>query len=149
MRIPAMLSLCTAVLLSCAQRGASCDCVPPTDVGEAFSLSDAVFTGRVTYIGDRHDKNGALAFREYMFRVSRGWKGTGGIDTAILYDIPESTCSFIFEDGKQYLVYASGDRRFGGRLSTSICTRTRLLEDAADDLGKLGKPAYLGRWLRE
>jgi hypothetical protein len=43
---------------------------------------------------------------------------------------------FMFADGKEYLVYASGQEE---RLVTSACTRTRELEKAGEDLKELGE----------
>ncbi|MET0647277.1 MAG: carboxypeptidase regulatory-like domain-containing protein, partial [Pyrinomonadaceae bacterium] len=42
-------------------------------------------------------------------------------------------CGYTFEVGKQYLVYGY-DSKAGGRIGTGICTRTRPLSEAADDL---------------
>lgn len=46
-----------------------------------------------------------------------------------------------FEVGRTYLVYASPGKE--GRLSTSVCMRTRLIKYAAEDLKRLGKPKFV------
>jgi hypothetical protein len=56
-----------------------------------------------------------------------------------------SSCTFSFKVGQQYLVYAYNR---SGKLTTTSCSRTRPLVDAADDLRHLstmGDPANLGR----
>jgi hypothetical protein len=56
-----------------------------------------------------------------------------------------SSCTFSFKVGQQYLVYAYNR---SGKLTTTSCSRTRPLADAADDLRHLstmGDPANLGR----
>ena len=46
-------------------------------------------------------------------------------------------CGFSFRAGQTYLVYATGRRE---ALHTSICSRTRPLEEATEDLEALGMP---------
>jgi hypothetical protein len=50
---------------------------------------------------------------------------------------------FDFKPGGQYLVFALRDAR--GRIFTNICTRTAALEQAADVVAALGRPAYVVR----
>ncbi|HXV26732.1 MAG TPA: hypothetical protein VD862_01770 [Candidatus Paceibacterota bacterium] len=137
-----------ALAVACAGRGTACECGPLPDTYLAAAKADAVFVGRVFWIGEDTDTDGTVMFREYMFRISRAWKGTGGVDTAIVYDVPND-CSYPFTDGREYLVYAQSERLLGGRLVTSACLRTKPFGEAADDLVLLGPPSYLGHWLRK
>jgi hypothetical protein len=55
----------------------------------------------------------------------------GGNDVEIVTGMGGGDCGYNFEKGKKYLVYASEHR---GRLYAGICSRTRLLSEAAEDL---------------
>ncbi len=48
-----------------------------------------------------------------------------------------STCGFLFDQGIEYIVYAFNANT---SLSTNICTRTKKLSEAQDDLDELGPP---------
>jgi len=77
------------------------------------------------------------------FRVERWWKGSG-IDEVILYTteikrpggLTERMAEdFEFQVGKRYIVYALGPEN---HLHTSECQRTAKVEQAGEDLKKLG-----------
>ena len=98
-------------------------------VGHDFERAKVVFIGRmVSHTGV-----------EQHFEVARVLKGdtTGAIvlhQGAIDADTGTrvlTSCEYEFELGKEYLVYAFD---VGGSLSTSYCSRTRLLDRAELDL---------------
>jgi hypothetical protein len=91
---------------------------------------DDIVAGRVIsirYTDPQNPLSGRLA-RVEIVEVFRGaakgeievWTGIGGGD-----------CGFNFIAGQSYLIYAN---RQGGRIATSICSRTRLVAQAAEDL---------------
>jgi len=47
---------------------------------------------------------------------------------------PFGDCGYDFQSGETYLVYANNDEGSANSLSTDICTRTRRLSEAGDDL---------------
>ena len=124
-------------------------CGPPQSVREELDLATAVFQGKV--IGEeerelphpvgplKHERAQVL-----RFRVEQWWKGGSKEETEIhvllveypkgRYHIPPE--SFIFEKEKRYLVYAYGAKDM---LVTSVCTRTKNIERAQEDLNLLGK----------
>jgi len=50
---------------------------------------------------------------------------------------PFGDCGYDFRSGETYLVYANNDEGSANSLSTDICTRTRRLSEAGDDLAYL------------
>jgi hypothetical protein len=131
-----------ALLLGLADEVNACSCVPDRPVCESFGSASAVFVGKVVGAAEQKtEKNedgttttydvGAIYFAvEEAFSGVKGRKkvtihsGTGGAD-----------CGYWFLRGERYLVYAYGDLKEG--LGTNICTRTRPLRDATEDLNFL------------
>jgi hypothetical protein len=89
------------------------------------------------------------ARRVFALAVGRVFTGSIiGKQTDIATGNGGGDCGYEFEVGRTYLVYASRDT--AGILSTHLCTRTKLLDDAKDDLTYLehipgertGAPVY-------
>jgi hypothetical protein len=72
---------------------------------------------------------------EITFRVGRMWRGPGSRTVKILTGRGGGDCGYRFERGKRYLVYAYKDT--GEAWGTGICTRTRAIEHAGEDLAYL------------
>jgi hypothetical protein len=68
--------------------------------------------------------------------VDRAWKGVNKGTARVFTSSQSAACGYRFSKGHTYLVYASGNSR--GRLSTNICSRTKRLKDAREDLDQLG-----------
>ena len=113
----------------------ACSCAPPPSAKDALQSSSAVFAGKVTAIaaaGKFH--------RAVTFEIASTWKGTKGKTVTVVTHKDGATCGYGFAKGKSYLVYASQVKEQGKMvLKTNICTRTRLLADAKQDLAELGK----------
>ncbi len=100
----------------------ACSCVMPELEG-AIASADAIFEGRV------------VSFEEglVVMRITQEWKG---VDTETLeFSAGPSLCEYPFEVGGFYLVYAEHD---GSGLATHLCSRTRAISDAEEDLRALG-----------
>jgi hypothetical protein len=105
------------------KRAMACSCARPGSPREELRRRDAVFSGEVTSIN-----------REKIeFKVEKFWKGPRAKWISIKYEL--STCTYVFVVGKKYLVYAFGKEI----LETNICTRTKELDKASDDLKELGE----------
>ena len=106
----------SATACSCAGPGAPC--------AEAWR-ADAVFVGQVVSISATVGRRVEVAviepFRGFQLSQVTLETGYGGGD-----------CGYPFEMGQSYLVYAN--RTGEGHLTTSICSRTRPVRDAAEDL---------------
>lgn len=145
-----------------------CSCVPPSPPLDEFARSDLVFSGHAVAVVSRPDRllsdgtrpppniriSGALI--GWTFAVDHVWKGVPA-DTLVVYTREdEAACGFVFHSGASYLVYAVAvpmsrlARRFSfGHLvpgtylmSTGLCSRTALLDSAAEDLAALPEPEW-------
>lgn len=133
-------------LLFSARAIQACSCVARLPPCQAYKETQAIFIATVIEIktgaGDAA-KSGNITSQMAYARLSvletfkgisekeiRMWQGTGSGD-----------CSFVFEQGESYLIYASFDEETKLH-HTNICTRSRPLAYAADDLDYLrGQPA--------
>lgn len=98
----------------------------------------AVFVGRVVSVED----TGA---GQVHFKPLAVWKGLEvGARDAVVHSVEIEHCTFRFELGKDYLVYAYDGEALGvpAQLATSLCNRTSSVPLADDDLEALPMPAW-------
>lgn len=129
------LFLLPAVLLSLVftanPSAFACSCAPPPPPKKALKGSEAVFSGKVTKI-EIAEKKG---LKEVTIEVQTVWKGAKKKTLVVRTAIHGATCGYSFKMGKSYLIYCySSDP-----LTTGLCTRTKPLDKAVDDLKELGK----------
>jgi hypothetical protein len=132
--------------------------VPVEGVKKELKQAGAVFSGK--FVGTEYRKGNAdvVVTSQKMtsrndgeqkivvlkFRVERWWKGKSTREVVIFTDRTISAdgsqtitdCDFPFEIGKGYLVYAFSDEK---QLKTNVCTRTKEIGKAGQDLKILGK----------
>ena len=96
----------------------------------AYGQSKAVFVGEV--VGE--EKQGDT--RTFDFKVEKYWKGASSQHVEILV-YETARYQAWFKEGGKYLIYASADG--DGKLHVGRCSRSRDVEDAGEDLQKLGK----------
>lgn len=138
------------VIVVAAADALACSCALPLSPAEQFASAGMTFEGEVQRVHDRWTwlrrmkvYVWALANRtpdyslseqgfEITFRVGRMWRGDGSRTVKIVTGRGGGDCGFHFERGRRYLVYAY--RSEEGEWGTGICTRTRAIEDAAEDL---------------
>jgi len=99
--------------------------------------SDAVFVGKVVSINplDPQAADGTRSFstlRRIHIQVSEAFAGVPAGETDVYSGTGAADCGFAFEVGREYVVYAN--RLSDGRLATGICSGTRRLEGATEDL---------------
>jgi hypothetical protein len=70
-------------------------------------------------------------------QVDRSWKKARCGTVVVQTPSDSAMCGFGFEVGKSYLIYADMQK---GKLSTNLCSRTRTIEEAGEDLAALGEP---------
>ncbi len=124
------------------KRALACSCVvsgtPQEEAKDAL-----VFTGRVTKIKEGNTEH-LVTFQIYEWMKEFGGMGDGktfSVNTAS----NSAACGYTFEEGEDYLVYARG-RTQSDAFEVSLCSRTALLTNAAEDLDALGFTANgLGR----
>jgi len=134
------LLTCVAVsYFVAAEPAEACTCSAPAGAAEAFQRSSAVFKGKVTEI-DRpfFDRIGLTQSGSYRvgFEVLKQWKGTLSKTTVVITRLTGEACGFPFERGKEYLVYAVSEPR---DIQTGICTGTKNIVDAAEEIQQLDK----------
>jgi len=110
------------------QTAAACSCMQQTQE-DAAQNAVAIFEGRVTRIENPSGQP------KVHFQVVRSFKGSSQESLAASTANSSASCGYGFEEGKSYLVYASQEE---GALWVSLCSRTALIADASEDLGKLG-----------
>jgi hypothetical protein len=133
-RVWVMIGLISLVMHGAAREAAACRCLPSGPPCQAAWDADAIFTGTVRAVDHVTETVGS---------------GVRVVDTIVRFEIQQpilnmsegsvelvnegmSTCSYRFNEGQRYLVYAR--KREDGRLMAGICSRTRPLAEAAEDL---------------
>jgi hypothetical protein len=132
--------------LAFAPEAVACSCIRPTPCG-AFDETPAVFVATVAEITTETVKPEAgSAEKPYevsnvRLSVVEGFKGVTEKAVWMRQGTGGGNCSFVFEKGETYLLYATYDAE-DRRYHTHICTRSRPVAYAADDLDYLrGVPA--------
>ncbi len=118
------------LLIDTTHSAFACSCIQPRSPTEELNASSAVFSGQVVDIAK-------TSGREYtvIFAIEKSWKGISGKTVNVLTGLGGGDCGYGFKIGEKYLVYTYGSV---GNLNTSICSRTKPLADAQEDLKVLG-----------
>lgn len=149
MRLSRLLIGLTVLTLASASDVLACSCVsggPPCQ--SAFQV-DAVFAGTVRSIVPLPEDGPPL--RPGEMRIPRTlrvefdtvvpFRGLQGSNVTVLTAGSGPACGYGFKPGERYLVYAN---RKGTELVTGLCSRTRPLADAAEDLQFFQAPSAPG-----
>ncbi len=101
----------------------ACSCAMATP-SEQFENATAVFVGTVKDISaDGYDNI-------VDFDVSESQKGSNTKTASVTTSQQGASCGFVFEEGKEYIVYAYDDN---GGLGTGMCSGTSLIVADAQD----------------
>ena len=111
----------------------ACSCGSSGPPCQAAWAADAIFSGTVRSIDESKQFSRDNPTRETViqFDVERRFLNVPSGPVEIVTDA-FSTCSYRFTQGTKYVVYAR--RGDDGRLTTSVCARTKPLAEAAEDL---------------
>ncbi|RKN66084.1 hypothetical protein [Paenibacillus ginsengarvi] len=131
--------LSAGIVFSLAPAPASaCSCAGPAPVQEELNRKTAVFSGKVTGVAGPNRgfiRSSADPVR-ITFEVGKVWKGELLAQTDVYTASSSASCGYdSFAVGKEYIVYASTDK---DQLVTGLCSRTKLLTAAGEDLQALG-----------
>lgn len=127
----------------------ACSCLSSPAPSVAFAGTDAVFIGEVTHV-ENHSRNRLLEFidsildefglssgfyppgygRSVTFNVKSAWKGVSTTVANLRTGNSDADCGYPFDVGSEYVVYG---HRSEGQLIATICSRTSVLSDAAED----------------
>lgn len=128
----------------------ACSCMETKPVCEAFWQAPIVFAGEVLDIAEIEPPtlpNGRrfAGDRLVKLRVDGAFRGTRPGIVEVQTGSGGGDCGYPFERGRKYLVFA---HVVEGRITASICSRTKPREDAAEDLAYVSQrflPSVGGR----
>jgi len=126
LRIPFLAAF---VIVAAHRESFACSC-GITTACQAAGYADAIFSGTVASIDRAPASENAPQQFVVRINVEQGFVNAPGPVVTLTMDF-SSSCTFSFTLGEKYLVYAYSR---SGTLTTSSCSRTRPLADAADDL---------------
>ena len=149
------LILAIVFLIANASSVFACTCEKTNSFDEVVERSQAVFSGKVIKIqfqkafdyelkkqssGEKIDYKNLVV----IFEVGRWWKGGTTTKVSLVTDIMKSAdgiiaisnCEYKYVSGKEYLVFAGGDKN---QLVSGACTPTKLLNKANKELELLGE----------
>ena len=113
----------------------ACSCAFPT-FEEQMRMATSIFTGKV--VKTELETEGRTRVELKSINV---WKGTTK-ETIIIYTAENSAmCGYPFQEGTEYLVYATGEKE----LKVNLCSRTKSVVDADEDLDKLDAARRTGK----
>jgi Carboxypeptidase regulatory-like domain len=118
----------------------ACSCMAPGTPCESYGTASAVFVGTAVSVrGVERPRTADLDTwydkRVYKFSVEQSYSGVDGTEVEISTGTGGGDCGYRFEIGERYLIYAHS---YQNRLSTNICSRTKALATANEDLAFLG-----------
>lgn len=147
------LAIVFAMATGCGEAAAACIAMPgpgqsiplTSVVNLALGGSSAVFTGKVTaieYVPAPDEGAGDLDAQVVRVAAHSWWKGAESEEVTLhtanhrnaAGDTSTEAHEYRYEVGKSYLIYAGA---FRGALYANVCTRTKAIEDAADDIAML------------
>ena len=126
--LPLVVWLCVVAPFA----GWACSCLPPPPADQAFTQAAAVFVGTVQQVKRAEQLN----VKFVTLQVEQAWKGAVTKRVTVQTCIDGACCGYGFQEKESYLVYAHGA---GKSLSVSLCSRTRPLAQADDDIAALNK----------
>ncbi|HKP87057.1 MAG TPA: carboxypeptidase-like regulatory domain-containing protein [Blastocatellia bacterium] len=134
----ALLIMTAATLTWFVNDARACSCEMPGLPCQAYWTTSAVFVGLVTNISQPPadaDVNGARPFRQRLihFSLEQAFRGVEGKEVEAATGMGGGDCGYDFKMGERYLVYAYRNPD-DNRLSVGICSRTRPLAEAGEDL---------------
>ncbi|HEV2665240.1 MAG TPA: hypothetical protein VG324_10025, partial [Blastocatellia bacterium] len=116
----------------------ACQCIRILAPCEEFPQASAVFIGRVIDSAEQKTETDSGGNKRVYdvgiirFEIEKVFKGIESRIIEIHSGTSGADCGYWFTRGERYLVYAYGGNP--GNLETNVCTRTRLVEKATEDL---------------
>ena len=129
-------SLVGASLMMAPGPALACSCVRPGTPSEELAKSAVVFAGKALSVREYERKGDIVSGMDpttVEFEVSRIWKGDSYQTVYLATARSGASCGFTFVEGEDYLVYSVNGTQ------VSLCSRTRELSRAAEDLSVLGE----------
>ena len=142
LRIALLAALFIALPVSNLGQVYACSCAMPGTPAEELANSSLVFAGSAASVREDQpflgiDRLPANGLTTVEFKVDTVWKGN--IEETMTLETARygASCGFTFVEEEEYIVYSRDGK------TVSLCSRTRSLSDAQEDLAALGegKPA--------
>lgn len=130
-----LMAGCLIVIGAAATRAYACQCAGENAPCAEYWKVSAVFVGTViesrlvTVKETSYDRQ----MRSVRIFVDEPLRGVEGAEVEVLTGMGGGDCGFGFQRAQQYIVYAYRSEQ-DNKLHTSICTRTRLMTAAGEDL---------------
>jgi len=123
----------------------ACGCVGPNPVCSVYWSTDSLFLGRVVrieHVYDQPPEERVVDGKKITiigpgqnlvhFEVTKVYRGAPSSEQVVIHTADQgSACGYAFEQGHDYLVYASPQPN--GELNTGYCTRTHEVASREDD----------------
>ncbi|MBK8170658.1 MAG: hypothetical protein IPK60_10010 [Sandaracinaceae bacterium] len=133
-RIVALLSL-VSLFVATPNVANACSCMEQSREA-AFAAASDVFEGRVRSITREGPANGGPESAFVVeFDVVQTWKGAAHERVTVRTATQSAACGYGFREHTSYLVYA---RTVQDRMYAGLCSRTRLMSEAAEDIRAMG-----------
>ncbi len=140
-----ILLIATSFLIFSANSASACKCVQTTPE-QSFERAKTVFSGRVVDVVEQspaerrsprgNEDSSFLTGVKVIFEVSKVWKGKNEQRLAVMTSGSSASCGYSFQEGQEYIVYASGEE---AKLQTGLCSGTKPVSEAQTDLGVLSQ----------
>src|SRR5262245_41056089 len=130
MRLVSIAVLATSAILGAAATSDACTCMTSPGACQAAWDVPAVFVADVVGVQDAQGDS-SFARRRVQLRVAESFRGDAEGTVDLFTGQGGGDCGFPFVTGQRYLVYAS---RTGSGYQTGICSRTRRIDEAEEDL---------------
>ncbi|HEX7332313.1 MAG TPA: carboxypeptidase regulatory-like domain-containing protein [Pyrinomonadaceae bacterium] len=131
--------LAVVFILLASDAAYACSCAPNGPPCNYYGKATAIFLGRVvgsaqrkTYTDERGNKT-VYDVGTIRFLVQENFKGAPGYEIEIHSGTGGGDCGYWFLRNESYVVYAYGNLE-DNKLYTSICTRTKHVTEATEDL---------------
>jgi hypothetical protein len=114
-----------------------CSCMGPIPVCSVYWSTDTLFLGHVVsieHVYDQPPQENSIGPGQNLvhFDVTKVYRGARGSDQVVIHTADQgSACGYAFEQGHDYLVYASAQAN--GELDASHCSRTHEVASPKDD----------------
>ena len=112
----------------------ACTCDPKPDIEQALEQSSVVFVGQVKSKVENPLKKEQWEVKFSVSRKLKGFEEVPGNQVLIYTPKDHEYCGYKFQDGLDYVVYATGNP---AHLQTTSCMRTEILDKVLTDVHKL------------
>lgn len=122
-----------ALMLAAARDADACQCMASGPPCQSFFQVQAVFAGTVRSITPTPRAPMVLENVRVEFEDTIAFRGVEGSTQTVFTASDGAACGYAFKPGERYVVYAYRSKP-GEPLRTVICSRTRPIAEAAEDL---------------